>query len=560
MNNINTASYLRIHDDARKSEYLRAGIWIDQAFHDRIAHFAATTPHRLAVSDSDRTLTYSELHDYILRLSRVLLDLGIEQGEAVVVQSSNTTHLPALHAALGWIGAIAAPVSSQWREAEMRPLLSTSRAVLLIHPSDDSYDFATAAASYQDQVDSLRATVSLDAVDDLASKVSPLDPPDVRDRTSTAYDPAFAMSSSGSTGTPKISLQSYNDIYTQGVSTVGHSYGLSADDITLAIAPANLGSTGYVYPIVAALSVGAHANLLQRWSAKAAVARLSELRATVGVAVPTQMIMMLDQPVEEYDLQSLRVFIGAGSPLPSHVAAEFERRFGCRIFTLYGATDGGIASFTDLETPEVQRFNTVGRAPRGHDLRIVADGTVAPAGTRGEVVWRGPSKSFTYLNQPELDEQAWKDGFFHSGDLGVIDDDGYLSIVGRVKDMILRGGNNIFPAEIEKLLVEHPAISSVAVVGVPDDRLGERACAVISRTPGHPEPDLADLQKFLAERNLAKYKFPEFLVMLDELPRNAGAKLDRSLIGDLARSALAEQKESVRISTGDERIAPNVDS
>ncbi|MFD7012595.1 class I adenylate-forming enzyme family protein [Rhodococcus jostii] len=538
-------SYIRIHDEETTAGYLRSGIWTDQPLQERIAHFAETTPGQPAISDGTRSWTYSELNDHILRLARTLLDLGVGRGEVVVVQSTNTTHVPALHAALAWIGAVMAPVSSQWREAEMLPLLSTTRAVLLIHPADRTYDYVAAATTYVDRVDSLRQALTLDAIDDLASQARPLDPDEIRHRTSTANDPQFAMSSSGSTGTPKISLQSYNDVYTQGVSTVGHSYGLSSSDTTLAIAPANLGSTGYVYPILAALSVGAHANLLPRWSAEAALSQLSNLAVTVAVAVPTQMIMMLSQPVEEYNLESLRIFIGAGAPLPPNVAAEFEQRFGCRIFTLYGATDGGIAAFTDIDTPEMQRFNTVGRAPRGHDLRILADdGEFAPAGTRGEIVWRGPSKSFGYLNQSEMDAQAWRNGYFHSGDLGVIDDDGYLSVVGRLKEMILRGGHNIFPVEVERLLVEHPAIASVAVVGVPDDRLGERACAVITVSAGHAEPSLGELQEFLAERNLAKYKFPEFLVALEELPSNAGAKLNRPLIGDLARAALNENKIS----------------
>jgi acyl-CoA synthetase (AMP-forming)/AMP-acid ligase II len=182
----------------------------------------------------------------------------------------------------------------------------------------------------------------------------------------------------------------------------------------------------------------------------------------------------------------------------------------------------------------------------------MADGKTAPTGVRGEITWRGPSKSFGYLNQPEMDAQAWREGYFHSGDLGVLDEDGYLTIVGRVKDMILRGGNNIFPAEIERLLAEHPAVAGVAAVGVPDDRLGERVCAVITLAAGHAQPDLAEFQQFLAERNLAKYKFPEFLLFLEELPRNAGAKLNRPLLAELARKA-RQSDQSLSASTEAER-------
>jgi acyl-CoA synthetase (AMP-forming)/AMP-acid ligase II len=367
------------------------------------------------------------------------------------------------------------------------------------------------------------------------------------------------MSTSGSTGTPKTSLLSFNNVYTQGVSAVGNSYNLGPEDVIVAVAPINLGSVGYTYAVFAALVVGAQAHILQRWNAEAALSRLSQTRATVGVAVPTQMIMMLNEPVEKYNLDALRVIITAGAPLPPSTASEFERRFGCITIKAYGATDGGMAALTNIETPEFQRFNTVGRVMRGDDLKIIVDGAVAPIGTRGEIVWRSPAKSFGYLNQPALDEQAWRDGYFFSGDLGVLDEDGYLSIVGRVKEMILRGGHNIFPAEIESLLVEHPAIDSAAVVGVPDDRLGERACAVITLAAGYSEPGLAELQRYLDERNLAKYKFPELLVLVDELPRNAGAKLDRRRIEDIARAAL-ERKASLSASTENERSTSNANS
>ncbi|MDF0750825.1 acyl--CoA ligase [Marinobacter sp. 71-i] len=541
MNQLEAPMYMRVNDEKEANEYLRTGIWTDQSLHDRISYFAKTTPAQPAISDGTRSWTYLELNDYVLRLARTLLDLGVDRGEVVALQSMNTLHLPAMHAALAWIGAILAPVSPQWRDAEMLPLLSTSRAGLLIHTTDDSYDRTAAAASYVNRVASLREAISLETLDALVKEARPLDPKEVRHRTSKANDPQLAMCSSGSTGIPKIALHSFNNLYTQGVSTAGHAYGLSSNDITLAIAPANIGSTGYVYPILAALSVGAQANLLQHWSPEAALTKLRDLNVTVAVAVPTQMLMMLDHPVEKFNLRSLRVVLTGGAPLPPNVAGDFERRFGCRMHKVYGASDGGIAACTDLDTPETQRFSTVGRIARGHDVKILTNGQVAPPGTSGEVVWHGPSKSFGYLNQGEMDVQAWHGGYFHSGDIGVIDDDGYLSIVGRIKEMILRGGHNIFPAEIELLLNEHPAIESVVVVGVPDDRLGERACAVISAAAGHAVPSVEEIQNFLTERNLAKYKFPEFVVSLDQIPVNAGGKVDRPSINEIAREALAER-------------------
>jgi acyl-CoA synthetase (AMP-forming)/AMP-acid ligase II len=155
------------------------------------------------------------------------------------------------------------------------------------------------------------------------------------------------------------------------------------------------------------------------------------------------------------------------------------------------------------------------------------------------VCWRGPNKSYGYLNEPDYDRQAWDDqGFFHSGDVGEFDDRGYLRIVGRTKDMILRGGTNIFPREVEELLHEHPEVAGVAIVGIPDARLGERACAAVVPAPG-AHPRLDDLCSFLLDRHLATTKLPERLIVLDELPTNAGGKVDKALIRDIAIKDLA---------------------
>jgi non-ribosomal peptide synthetase component E (peptide arylation enzyme) len=213
---------------------------------------------------------------------------------------------------------------------------------------------------------------------------------------------------------------------------------------------------------------------------------------------------------------------------------------GCRVQTLYGATDGGVPTITSIDDPDELRHTTVGSVCPGVEVVLLgADDTAVPPGDPGEVCWRGPNKSYGYLNEPDYDRQAWDDqGFFHSGDVGEFDDRGYLRIVGRTKDMILRGGTNIFPREVEELLHEHPEVAGVAIVGIPDARLGERACAAVVPASG-AHPRLDDLCSFLLDRHLAKTKLPERLIVLDELPTNAGGKVDKALIRDIAIKDLA---------------------
>jgi non-ribosomal peptide synthetase component E (peptide arylation enzyme) len=198
---------------------------------------------------------------------------------------------------------------------------------------------------------------------------------------------------------------------------------------------------------------------------------------------------------------------------------------------------------TAITDPDEKRRNSVGRLLSGEEIALIGpDGEpVGPGGT-GEIRWRGATKSYGYLNQPDYDAAAFTaDGWFRSGDLGTIDDDGYLHIVGRCKDMILRGGMNIYPQEIEALLHLAPGVSAVAVVGIPDARLGERACAMV--VPKGTPPTLAELIAVLDEHGLARFKHPEFLVLLDNLPINAGGKLDK---GRLTDHAIAELEGAPR--------------
>ncbi|HUF98756.1 MAG TPA: fatty acid--CoA ligase family protein, partial [Ilumatobacter sp.] len=252
-------------------------------------------------------------------------------------------------------------------------------------------------------------------------------------------------------------------------------------------------------------------------------------RADLATAVPTQVIKMLqDKTVANRDYSSLRVFTNAGAALPPDVAADVETTFGCTIQAVYGSTDGGVPVMTRITDPPIKRFTTVGRLLPETDLRLVdADLREVSAGEPGEIVFRGPTKTQGYLNEPERTAEAFvDDGWYRSGDLGRMDDDGYLSIVGRVKDVIIRGGQNLSPREVEDLIATHPSVSEVGVVGIPDAVYGERACACIALRPGHGV-ELGELNSFLESRDIAKYKLPERLELFDELPKSAGGKVSK---------------------------------
>jgi acyl-CoA synthetase (AMP-forming)/AMP-acid ligase II len=274
---------------------------------------------------------------------------------------------------------------------------------------------------------------------------------------------------------------------------------------------------------------GATSTLLERWSPSEALELIEREGATIVSAVPTQLVKLLQEPAAAaLRAPQLRVVTNAGAPMPPDAAAALETIWDCRIQTVYGATDGGVPLMTSIDDPVDKRRSTVGSVIPMTELLLVDEELrpVAP-GERGEILWHGPTKSFGYLNEPgRTEETFWGDGYYRSGDLGELDADGYVRIVGRAKDLIIRGGQNISPREIEEAVAQHPAVSEVAAVGLPDPVYGERVCAVVSLLAGEAL-ELAELLAFLKSRQLAPFKLPERLEILPELPKNASGKTSK---------------------------------
>jgi non-ribosomal peptide synthetase component E (peptide arylation enzyme) len=251
-------------------------------------------------------------------------------------------------------------------------------------------------------------------------------------------------------------------------------------------------------------------------------------KCTYGTAIPTQLIKMVPvlekTPLEAF--AHFRCFMNAGAPLPYETAASVEKLMGCAIQSVYGATDGGTPTIIDINDPVEKRLSTVGRVVKGCECQIWDENQKPlPAGEAGEVVWRSADKSWGYLGDDEQTAKVFTaDHFYKSGDLGVIDEDGYLRIVGRIKDMILRGGRNISPRLIEEALMKHPAVQEVAVAAMPDPVLGERACAFVQLRVDKTLT-LDAVVAFLLAEGLAKFQLPERLEILDELPKSTGAKV-----------------------------------
>lgn len=531
-------------DETRSERYRALGIWGDQTLVEIFDKCTADSPDKTAVIDTHVRWTYEQLRDRTLRAAQLLLDWGIRPGDAVAVQLPSCALLPLIHLAANRIGALMVAMPARWREREVAGLVDSVGASLLISvESDGDVEVRSVHEAVRPQLPQLRSvhyarTTGPDSFESLLAGAEPISPAAQASLRPHPDAPAHVMCSSGTTGVPKASVWGGNDMVAFLLHQTTEALHLSSDDIAAGIAPAGQASTGYVFPILAPLLIGGTSVILERWSPAAALDLIVNERCTYATAIPTQMAMMLELPLESADLSAFSRFNNAGAPLPPHVAEEIEERMGCRVQNVYGTTDGGVPTMTAVDDPATARFHTVGRVCVGEEVELRGtDGHPVEPGEAGEICWRGANNSYGYFNQPDYDSATWlDDGWCRSGDLGQFDDEGYLRIVGRIKDMILRGGMNVFPAEIEEALANHPRVRTAAIVPVPDERLGERACAVVVATGA--APTLEELTTFLTTKGFAKYKLPEFLVLLEELPINAGGKVDKTRLTDLVTGQL----------------------
>jgi acyl-CoA synthetase (AMP-forming)/AMP-acid ligase II len=529
--------------------YVDAGLWQDRTIAQIVAAIAAEQPDREAVCDQTRRLSYRQLALESGRLAGFLREAGVRDGDAVAIQSGNRVELAVAHLACSTAGATFVPLSDAWRQTEMTHILAVSRAVVALVPPAADYDYLGAVGSARAELPSIVLAASADGIGDfdLASILRGDGPEPLAPAAADPNLPRYVMVSSGSTSLPKLSLWSDNNLWTHA-GAVARSVALSFEDRVLGLAPAGTGAIGYMYGVLLPLLRGATSILLERWSAPAALELMRVEQPTVLAAVPTQLIKLMQEPGAEWvPCRALRAVTNAGAPMPPEVAARLEELWGCRIQATYGATDGGVPLMTRIDDPAAVRRTTVGRVLPETEVRLV-DGRlddVAP-GQAGEIIWRGPTKSHGYLNDPErTDETFWGDGYYRSGDLAQRDADGTYRIVGRAKDMIIRGGQNISPLELEETIGAHPAVVEVAVVGIADEVYGERVCAAVSVKQGNAL-DLDGLLRFLSGRKIAKFKLPERLELFEELPKTATGKTSKEEIRRLvARRRAAGSRQQL---------------
>jgi len=523
------------------AEYTEKGYWEPTILSEVWERNAEDYPQREAIVDSKTRLTWGEARRWIDRIALGFLEQGIKRDELVVLQLVNSVELCLTRVACEKAGILCLPVLRTLREGDMEYILRYTGATAVVIPDEfRGYDYIEMVETIRPQLPQMRKVFVVGqkvpgwAVSFPEIIQQPLEdkyPKDYLERV--RYKPtevSLINPTTGTTGFPKFAEYPACARWTFGKGAVDCLH-LTSEDILAALSPAPGGPNVPVY--FAAPRVAAKVVFLERFEAEEALKLLEREGVTIACGVPAQLALLLQHPnLDRYDLSSVRAWWCTGAGLPYRVGKEFEDRTGVKVVNDYGGVDflGIVATGID-EPPEV-RLLTVGKPWAWTEIKLVDDSRQeVPQGEVGEVWGRGPACCSGYYRDPEATWQSWtEDGWFLTGDLGKFDEQGNLVIVGRKKDMIIRGGWNIYPKEIENILLTHPKVQDVAVIGMPDTVMGEKPCAYVVPKLAQ-ELTLGEVVNFLQQKGIPLYKFPERLEILDKLPMVAdGQKVDKKLL------------------------------
>ena len=521
--------------EEERRRYTAEGLWsADETLASLLLRNEREVPEREALVDaSGRRLTYAELADAARALAAALAARGIGPGDIVPVQLPNRVEASIASCAIDLLGAVAFPLVTMFRERELEYVAQLSRAPAMIVPGMyRRVDHDAIALAVQRSVPSLRHLITLtpgpgpglvgfDALLE-EGRGSALAPPP------TDPDAAAAvLLTSGTEARPKAVVHTNNTLLSN-CRAAARMLDMGRDDGIFMASPVGHG-TGFGFGIRFAVHLGSKLVLQDVWDPKRAVELLAAEGSAYMHASTTFAQDLLELGETDPGAIALRYFVSGGATIPSGFVSRVREQLGCTLLRLYGQTE---AFMTTLNRPEDgldKLDHRDGRAVPGVEIAVRGeDGTDLPPGVTGEFACRGPHRCQGFLADAERTAAAIDaDGWLRMGDLGTIDADGYITVEGRAKEVISRGGYKFSPREIEDLLLEHPLVGRIALVKVPDDRLGERACACVIPVAGDREPTLEALVAFLRERGVAPYKLPERLEVMDAFPTTPSGKVQK---------------------------------
>jgi long-chain acyl-CoA synthetase len=475
---------------------------------------AARSPERAAIRLDERELSYAELDQASARVAGLLHAKRIGPGDRVGVMLPNVPYFAVVYYGILRAGGVVVPMNVLLKEREVAYYLADAGTRLLLA----WHGFADAAHAGSDQSHADCLLIEPGAFEGLLGRADRAR--EVVEREGD--DTAVILYTSGTTGTPKGAELTHHNLR-RNAEISARLFGIDADTVTLGALPL-FHSFGQTCGLNATVRAGGCLTLIPRFDPGRALEIIQRDRVTVFEGVPTMYSALLGDPARHgVDTSTLRVCVSGGAAMPVEVMRNFEQAFGCAILEGYGLSETSpVASFNH---PDRERKpGSIGSPIEGVEMRVVGeDGSLLPQGEVGEIAIRGHNVMKGYWGRPEATAEAIREGWFHTGDLARLDEDGYLFIVDRKKDMVIRGGYNVYPRELEEVLYEHPAVREAAVIGIPHPELGEEVAAAVVLAPGASVEE-AEIIGFV-KGQVAAYKYPRLVWFVEELPKGATGKI-----------------------------------
>lgn len=524
-------------NEQRRAAYRQQGLWGDASLADYWQQTARAMPDKIAVVDNHgATYTYSALDHAASCLANWMLAKGIESGDRIAFQLPGWCEFTVIYLACLKIGAVSVPLLPSWREAELVWVLNKCQAKMFFAPTLFKQTRPVdLILPMQNQLPQLQQIVGVDKLAPATSSLSlsqiiadniPL----TTAITTHGDELAAVLFTSGTEGLPKGVMLTHNNIL---ASERAYCARLNLTWLDVFMMPAPLGhATGFLHGVTAPFLIGARSVLLDIFTPDACLALLEQQRCTCMLGATPFVYDLLNllekQPA---DLSALRFFLCGGTTIPKKVARECQQ-LGIKLLSVYGSTESSPHAVVNLDDPLSRFMHTDGYAAAGVEIKVVNDARkTLPPGCEGEEASRGPNVFMGYFDEPELTARALdEEGWYYSGDLCRMDEAGYIKITGRKKDIIVRGGENISSREVEDILLQHPKIHDACVVAMPDERLGERSCAYVVLKAPHHSLSLEEVVAFFSRKRVAKYKYPEHIVVIEKLPRTASGKIQKFLL------------------------------
>ncbi len=517
------------------AQYTASGAWPNRLLTDFLDDAVKATPHKTAIIDSRGTITYADLAREAERCAHALLTLGLRSGDGVALQLPNWKEFLIMHLAATRIGVVSSLITPMSRDRELAHMLNLSDARVLVIPDTfRGHDYRAMAVRVRAEAPLLQHVIVVGETankgevrwDDFlksAQTNAALEPlrPHANDVTEIVF-------TSGATGEPKGVMHTSNTIVAPQLALAA-SLQLKHDDV-IHIASTIAHQTGFLNGVRLPIQLGATVVLQDMWSPEQMVAWIAEHRITVSSGSATFLLDLLRaKNLNACDLSSFRIFRCGGGPIPRPLLKEARDKLPhTGIHCGWGQTENAVVTLTRIGVPDEKLLNTDGCAQPGMEVRVVdASNHALPPGTEGRLQCRGPFMFVGYIKQTAMTEENFDSEWFDTGDLATLDAEGYVRITGRLKDIIIRGGENIPVKYVEDILYEDPRVQDAAIVAMPDPRLGERACAFVICRDGQ-SLDMKAMQDFLAARGVAKVYWPERLEIVRELPRTANGKIRKA--------------------------------